>query len=186
MKKAQLTEEQRALEVERGTRALRAYLAVRGTSFRPGDRAEHNFRNEGVFVGDAHLSGKIDKLEIDHTNRTIVVADYKTGKSHSRWTREASLHKYRLQLYMYKFLVEGSRSFKGYRVVGAYLDFVEPDQEGNMHQLHLAFDDAEYDRVKKLVAAMWRHITTLDLPDTSDYTADMNGIEAFENDLLSE
>jgi DNA helicase-2/ATP-dependent DNA helicase PcrA len=171
--------------LERGLVALRAYLAQRGEVIAQDNVVEYNFRNEGVFIGKAHLTGKIDKLIIDRKNKTITIVDYKTGKkSYSHWAREAKLHKYRLQLYMYRALVEGSHTYAGYKVTDAYLEFVEPDEHGKIHELHVLFDDDDYRRVKQLAEVVWEHITTLDLPDTSEYSADLAGIEAFQDDLV--
>jgi ATP-dependent DNA helicase UvrD/PcrA len=170
----------------RGQEALRTYLAQRGAGVSADNAVEHNFRNEGVFVGRAHLSGKIDKLIIDRTAKTIHIVDYKTGRAHARWTRDVRLHKYRQQLYLYKALVEGSHTFGGYQVTGAHLEFIEPDEDGRIIELPLVFDDAELARTKHLAAVVWRRITGLNLPDTSAYTQDLAGIEAFENDLLKE
>jgi len=168
----------------RGRHALTAYLGQRGHTIGPDNVVEYNFRNEGVFIGKAHLTGKIDKLIIDREARTITIVDYKTGKKSFRhWGREAKLHKYKLQLYMYRALVEGSHTYAGYRVTDAYVEFVEPDEQGNINELHLVFDDAEYARAKRLAEIVWQRILQLDLPDISGYSADLAGIEAFEQDL---
>ena len=96
-----------------------------------------------------------------------------------------ALHKYRRQLYLYQILVEGSRRFRGYRVTDAYLEFVEPDEAGHIRQLHLNLDKAEAARARRLAEAIWRHVTTLQLPDTSTYSQDLAGIEQFEADLIT-
>lgn len=171
---------------ERGEKALVAYMAQRGHIFKPSDKAERNFRREGVFVGDVHMAGKVDRIEINQKAKTITVVDYKTGKSHSRWSSEARLHKYQLQLYCYKLLIEGSHSFKGYTVDTGRIEFVEPDSEGHIHTLELRFNDNELTRVRKLLQAMWRHVQSLDFPDTSTFGAHLAGIKAFEESLLEE
>jgi DNA helicase II / ATP-dependent DNA helicase PcrA len=168
----------------RGHICLSAYLSQRGSTISKNNVCEFNFRNQGVFIGDAHMSGKIDKLVIDPVNKTIVIVDYKTGPAHVRWVRDVSLHRYKLQLYCYKLLVEGSRRFKGYRVTGSYLEFVEPDEAGNISELHLDFQDPELNRTKELIARIWKSIMSLELPDTSGYSMDVKGIEQFEADLL--
>jgi len=149
----------------------------------PDNIVEHNFRHEGVFAGHAHLGGKIDKLIIDKKAKEITIVDYKTGRSHTKWTRDIHLHKNRQQLYFYKMLVEGSHSFAGYKVVGAYLEFVEPDESGKIQELHLNFDEAECAATKKLTESIWQRIMDLDLPDTTSYSQDLKGIEDFENNL---
>lgn len=179
-----LTEQQLKHELDRGKQSLRAYLSQRGSQFKPTDKAEHNFRKEGVFVGDAHMAGKVDRLEIDHKNKTITVVDYKTGHSASKWSSEARLHKYQIQLYCYKLLIEGSHTYKGYRVPEGRIEFVEPDSNGRIYALSLPFDEAETDRVRKLVMALWRHIHALDFPEVNGYQATLAGIKQFEQYLL--
>lgn len=179
-----LVEQQYVLESERGEHALIMYLRQRGNMFRPGDRAEHNFKHEGVFIGNVHLAGKIDRLEINRTDKTITIVDYKTGKPHLKWGNETKLHKYRQQLYCYKLLVEGSHTFTGYTVKKGRLEFVEPDAHGKVHTLELTFDDAELTRIKALMQAVWRAIYTLDFPSLEAYSKDLKGTLSFEADLL--
>lgn len=187
LKTCQLTDAQFQLEQQRGMRALNAYLASRGHTFRPGDKAEQNFRGQGVFVGQAHLAGKIDRMEIDQKAKKIAVIDYKTGKPHPKWSKsDPKLHKYQLQLYCYKLLIEGSHTFAGYTVEQGRLEFVEPDATGHIHTLELAFDQRELERVRALLQAMWRRVQALDLPDTTSYRPDIGGIRQFEDDLISD
>jgi DNA helicase-2/ATP-dependent DNA helicase PcrA len=171
--------------LERGNNALSVYLEQRRMVITPHDISEYNFRNEGVLLGHAHLTGKIDKLIIDKTAREITIVDYKTGPSHKRWTKTTALYKYKIQLYLYKTLLEKSHTFAGYKVTGAYLDFVEPDETGNLNQLHLTFDDAEHKRINQLAEVIWQRIIELDLPNAEPYTANIRGIEDFEHDLIS-
>lgn len=179
-----LPEHQTKLEIERGEKALAAYIAQRGSIFKPGDKAEHNFWSEGVFIGDVHLSGKIDRMEIDKEKKEIVVVDYKTGKSHTAWKKEGRLHQYRQQLYCYKLLIEGSRTFQGYKVTQGRLEFMVPDNNDKIHTLTLTFEDTEMQHAKSLLKAMWTHIMHLDFPDISNYSQDLKGTLEFEDALL--
>jgi len=170
---------------ERGHYALEHYIQARGNTFRRGNKAEHNFRNENVWVGQAHLSGKIDLLEIDQADKTITIVDYKTGKTYSRWLSDPKLHRYKQQLICYKLLTENSRSYKGYRVTGARLEFVEPDDNGNIHSLELAIKDEDVARVTALMQAVWYCAQNLEFPDVSGYDQTLVGIKQFEDDLLA-
>lgn len=181
-----LSEPQTELEIERGEKALSAYIAKKGSIFKPGDKAERNFRNEGVFIGDAHLSGKIDRMEIDKEAKTITVVDYKTGKSYGKWESTTKLHKYRQQLYCYKMLIEGSHTFKGYTVTAGRLEFIEPDQEHHINALEINFNDTELARIKQLLEKMWQHVTQLTFPDISNYDQTLSGMKQFEDDLLDD
>lgn len=183
MRARQINEQDLPLFIERGQTALRAYLQQRRDAITPDVVAEYSFRKEGVFVGDAHMAGKIDKMIIDRAERTITIVDYKTGRSYNRWIRDLKLHKYRMQLYLYRALVEGSHTYAGYRVVDAYLEFIEPDEDGNIQTLHLQFDEAEYEAAKKLAEIVYTRVRSMDLPDTSTYTKDLSGVESFQKDL---
>ncbi len=184
LKAKRLNEQDTALLLTRGREALRAYCKLRMHTIAADNECEYNFRNENVFVGAAHLGGKIDKLIIDKTAKTITIVDYKTGQAHVRWSREIKLHKYEQQLYFYKLLVEGSRQFAGYRVTDAYVEFVEPNEAGEIVELHTAFDDTKTKRLEQLIQTIWERITQLNLPDTAGYDPTLGGIEAFEQDLL--
>lgn len=170
--------------LERGRYALDQYIAARHNMFRRGNRAEYNFRNENVRIGEAWLSGKIDLMEIDQANRTITVVDYKTGAAYSRWTADPKLHKYRRQLACYKLLIEHSRSFKGYQVTAGRLEFVEPNEQGSIHSLELSFTDAEVQETIRLIQAVWHCVQSLQLPDTGGYDQTLQGIKQFESDLI--
>ena len=184
LKAKKIIESQVAIQLERGDYALRVFLEKNGKFYTPNDRAEVNFRNENVFVGEAHLAGKIDRMEIDQKQKTIVVVDYKTGKSYDKWENIPKLHKYKQQLYCYKILIEKSRTFAGYKVTTGRLAFVEPDKDGHVHNLDLSFNDDELKRTEKLLMILWDHVHKFNFPNTDNYTANIAGIKAFEDDLL--
>jgi DNA helicase-2/ATP-dependent DNA helicase PcrA len=168
----------------RGQEAIANYFSDNKSDLSSDDSSEFSFRHEGIFVGDAHLSGSIDKLIIDKNNKTIVIVDFKTGKSYQKWTPEAKIHLYSNQLYFYKILVENSVTFKNYQVKGAYLDFVEPDIKGKLNKLYIEFNDAQQQRLEILIKSVWARIQNLDFPDVSSYSADLKGITAFEDYLI--
>lgn len=185
MRAKRLTTQETDLHIERGHAALRSWLNQRAGIFEVGGMAERNFRNENVFLGKAHLTGKIDRLEIDHKTKRITVVDYKTGTARPKWVNtDVSLHKYRQQLYCYKLLIERSRSFAGYTVDAGRLEFIEPDDNGRVHQLNLTFDLKELARTEALIASVWEYVTTLTMPDTSDFSNDLKGTLAFEDYLI--
>lgn len=178
-----LTDEQISQQQRHAAETLTAYLSQR--TFRKGDVAEMSFRTQGVVIDDVYMGGKIDVLKVDTANKEIVVVDYKTGASETSWKPETiKLHKYALQLYCYKLLVENSHTYRGYTVTSGILEFVEPDSDGELHSLQLEFTPARLAEVKLLLAAMWRAVRSLDLPDTSDYAKTLTAIKQFEKDLI--
>ena len=147
-------------------------------------KAEVDFRKEGVLLGEAHLSGKIDRLEIDTENKTVRIVDFKTGKPHEKWERSVKLLKYKQQLYFYKFLIEGSHTWNGYTVVEARLEFVEPNAEGSVVEpLTIDFTDDEEKEMKQLIQAVWKKIKSLDVVNPT-YSEDYKGTNRFIEQLL--
>lgn len=168
----------------RGRSAIEEYFKKARDEFSETNEHELNFKKQGVIVGSAHLTGKIDKLIIDKKKRSITIVDFKTGSSHDKWSpSNPKLHKYRQQLYMYKMLVEGSYQFDGYSVEGAYLEFVEA-KTNNSRKLHLVFDQDEQQKLKDLINAVWANIKRLDFPSIENYPKNIKGVKMLEQDLI--
>lgn len=175
-----------------GKRALQAIYSQRSELFDAKQLPEQDFRRQGVSVGPARLTGKLDLLSLDKNQ--AVVTDYKTGKPLKAWTapgmsayEQVKAHKYRQQLLFYKLLVDNSRSWggRGVRASQGELVFVEPDAKGTIRSLGLELsNDAELEHLRLLVAAIWTHIMELNFPDTSAYSTNLDGIKQFEQDLL--
>lgn len=172
--------------IDKGRHSLQIYLQQRAHTISADNECESDFRLEGIFVGQAHLTGKVDKLIVNKQERTITIVDYKTGHNHQRWAATTQLHKYRQQLYLYKTLVERSSRFKDYRVADAYLEFVVPDDEGQIHELHLIFDHNTQQQIEQLAERVWQRVQALDLPDARQFTPNLAGTLAFETFLLAE
>jgi DNA helicase II / ATP-dependent DNA helicase PcrA len=175
--------------VQKGTDELSAYLTHRAGSFAINQKVELDFAGQEAMLGEAKLTGKLDLVTLNNEEKTMVVSDYKTGKPATSWqSNEAyekiKLHKYRQQLLFYKLLVEHSRDFGNYTVKSGSLEFIEPTRSGETIVLDLQPTREELDHVSQLISAVWRRIQTLDLPDTSQYSKDLKGIEAFEQDLI--
>src|SRR5690606_35627515 len=86
----------------RGINALTAYLSEKYDSFTQSQKTELGFGNQQVMIGDAHLTGALDLVDIDKETKTIRVTDYKTGKPSRDWKgktefEKIKLHKYRQQ-----------------------------------------------------------------------------------------
>ncbi len=148
----------------RGHHALSTYLHDRPSLLGADVKSEVDFRKEGVLLGEARLSGKIDRIEIDPIQKTIDIVDFKTGKPALKWDTSIKLQKYKQQLYFYKLLIEGSHSWAGYTVNSARLEFVEPLPNGSSAPpLYVQFSDIEMNTTKELIAQTWAKIMTLDL-----------------------
>ncbi|MCA9328712.1 ATP-dependent helicase [Candidatus Saccharibacteria bacterium] len=166
----------------KGQASLQKYLDSRTDMFKNPAKTEVNFYSEGVALGDARLSGKIDRLEIDDKSKTVRIADYKTGKPLKKWGSDMKSLKYAQQLYMYKILVEHSHTWRDYKVESARLEFVEPDNHATgsvLQPLYLDFNDQEEAKLKTLIQAVWTLIQSLDFPDISSYDKSAKGVKAF-------
>ena len=180
------------LYLDKGTAALTAFLDAKSSDFRDTELAELDFAHQGVVVGGARLTGKLDVADIDKHNKTIFVTDYKTGKPSHSWKgtsdyEKIKLHKYRQQLMFYQLLVTSSRDYGNFTFIGARLQFVEPDMKtGDILSLEDTFSREELAKFAQLIGVVWQKITALDLPDISGYSADYKGMVQFEEDLLAE
>lgn len=176
---------------QKGHDILHIFLAERSDMFNPNQIAERNFSNQDVTLDDARLKGKLDVLEIDKASKTAKVIDYKTGKPFEAWGKGSDYDKmksyhYRQQLLFYKLLIENSRDYHSYTMADGALQFVEPNDAGHTVNLPLGdIDPDEFERFKRLVGIVWRHIQDLSFPDTSSYEPTYKGILDFENDLIS-
>ncbi len=170
---------------ERGKKMLVQIYELTKDSFLPDDKVEVDMRNEGVIIGEAHLTGKLDFLRVKNDMYEIV--DFKTGKSFSSWddaktdADKIKLHKYRQQLIVYKILIENSTHYSNKPVGKNALWFVE---ENPIVELVLNASDKEVGRTKKLIEAIYKKITTLDFPDISKYGDTYKGLVQFEEDLI--
>ena len=168
--------------LDRGEAELPNFLKAFGDRFRNTKTdSEHSFFSENIVLDDVLLGGKIDRIERDEEHKTITVSDFKTTKPKFKWSEKDGTLKHKLQLYFYKFLIENSREYAGYRVAKGRIDFVSPDNSGYYHSLELDFDDKEAERVKALIKVVYQHIKDLDFPDTAEFN---NSPIAFIESLL--
>ena len=172
---------------KKGGESLSAFLKEHYKTFNRDQRTELSFANQGVLVGEAHLTGSLDL--VDFNDKEITVTDYKTGRPSSSWKTSTDydkirLYKYRQQLMFYQLLCENSRNYSKYKFAGGILQFVEPDDNGEIHALQEVFSNEDLERFSKLIKAVWHCVTTLDLPDVSGFDPTYKGILEFEDYLV--
>jgi hypothetical protein len=175
---------------ERGLEALEKFLDAKSADFGQKDIVEFNFKDQGVVIDGAELSGKIDRI-VDTGDNELEVHDYKTGKPLEDWEssepfKKMKAYDYERQLIFYKILVEHSREFGGKKkVLKGVLDFVEPKREnGKIITLETDITKEKAERLEKLISIVYKKIISLDFPDISKYSPDLKGIKEFEEDLL--
>ncbi|MEK7673295.1 MAG: ATP-dependent DNA helicase [Patescibacteria group bacterium] len=176
--------------LEQGRDNLTAYYNARKDSFNPHDQSEFNFSGQNVKVGEAEITGIVDKMRYDEENKEITVYDYKTGKPVKAWEGGQDYEKlkawrYKNQLIFYKILVENAREFKGkYKVRQGFLEFLKPVDD-QIKILPLTITEEETERMKKLINVVYGRIMNLEFPDVSMYPRTMDGVEGFVEELLA-
>ncbi len=137
-------------DVKRGEKAFRFSMRRRRGCSCPTDITERDFQDQGVVVGTAPLTGKIDRMTIEQ--KEIVVTDFKTGKSVPSWEpgdfyEKIKAWRCRDQIIFYKLLIENSREFGGgYAVHRGIIQFVEPSH-GRIAELKLTIEPKETERL---------------------------------------
>lgn len=189
LRESHLSEEVFAAQLQRGSAALTVFLSHSYEGFHPSQLVERDFRSETIVVDEARLTGAIDLIDIDHDEKTIFITDYKTGKPVRSWKgrteyERIKLHHYEQQLLFYKLLVENSRQFSGYRVSGARLQFVEPDENGEILHLDYRYDATKESDFRRLVAGVWSMIISQSFDAPSEVTA-LKDIIAYENSIVN-
>ncbi len=183
-----LSDTDRTFYLQKGSEHLTLFFTQRYNEFTPDQKAELDFKYQDVHVGDAHITGLLDIATIDKKEKTMRVADYKTGKPLEGTPKtefeKIKHHKYRQQLLFYKLLVEHSRDYHNLDVSDGRLIFVEPNFRGEIVDLPIEYRKEDLERLSNLIEAVWKRIITLDLPDTSAFEPTVAGIIAFEDALL--
>lgn len=187
--KARLPKNEAVKQIDKGEETLVSYMKQRKGYFNIEDESQVDFRNEGVVVNGAPLTGKIDLLKIKDGEYEVI--DFKTGKASKSFEPKGSdvyekikLHKYKQQLMYYKILIENSDRRKiPIRLLA--LEYVEGDDKGNIIQLPFIPSEEEVERLKKLIGIVYNKIINLDFPDTSKYGETLAGIIEFEDDLIN-
>jgi DNA helicase-2/ATP-dependent DNA helicase PcrA len=175
--------------LQKGIDALQVFFEKNYSTFTTTQQTELNFASQHSTVGEAHLTGKLDLIEIDKLSKTISVTDYKTGKPSMSWKGKSEyekikLYKYKQQLLFYKLLIINSRDYNNYSVQSGKIQFVEPSISGDIKSLDIEYNSDELEYTSKLINAVWSHIIKLDLPDITKYESSYRGILAFEHDLI--
>lgn len=192
LKAERLSEIEFSKLVDRGKDALATYYKNNKDNFSAEHLIETKFKNENVIIGQAALTGEIDKMVKEQIpykiGSCLRVHDLKTGRVPADFNgkddyEKIKLYQYKRQLVFYKLLVENSRSFSKYKVNKGVLEFVEAeDDDPREFTLEITAEMAR--RLEDLIQAVFAKIITLDFPDISKYPPTLDGIFAFENDLL--
>ena len=184
--------------LERGRVNLTDYWAMK--VIEPKFEVERQFKN--IKVGEALLSGNIDKMILNESEITVV--DYKTGKPLTEWEivkrsnkdglnvgdfKNYSFHKHQNQLLFYKLLVENSGQFHGQKVNLGRLEFPnvnDVDKYDFIPMLDLELNKIELQKLERLIQSVWKRITSLDFTLPREYDESYKGTLDWIQDLLGE
>jgi DNA helicase-2/ATP-dependent DNA helicase PcrA len=184
LREQRLTDNDIARYLPHGEQVLNALFIDKGFSLPPNGQAEMSLSTN---LEDVRLGGKIDHV-IFH-NGQLLITDYKTGKPLSSFstrdkTKEIKAWKHRTQLTFYALLSQLSGRFAGLQDMQTRMLYVEADTAREM-SLNFTPSAEDLQRLSALITAVWPKIISLNLPDVTNYSSDMSGITAFEDDLIS-
>lgn len=118
---------------------------------------------EGTLV-EVPIRGNIDKIEL-HEGGTAIVVDYKTGAPKSRndimGKTKSSDGNYFRQLTFYRMLFEASDLAKQHSFGEGVIDFIQPDQKGNMHREQFTITPEDVDTVRASIQKTAEEILSL-------------------------
>ncbi len=176
--------------LKRGIEALGIFYEQKIKDFKITDQSEVDFRNEGVILDKAEITGKIDLLRTIN-EKEVDVFDFKTGDyiSEVNKTEKDKLKEwsYKNQIIFYKLLIENSKNYKKYTMKNGIFLFVEPEIKENnsiIHEVQIDFTEEDVSRTEKLIEIIFYKIKNLDFPNVDKYPKTLKGIVEFEEDLL--
>ena len=188
LRKQRLPEKDFEKYLNKSSDALKSFYQERIDSFSPDHLIEKGFRNQGVVISGQKVTGKIDKIEKDGSK--LEVTDFKTGTPIDSWNPSGKYNKikawkYKNQLIFYKILIENSGGFEGCQVDKGWLEFIEPNDEGQVVRLPLEIEAADVKRVKELIGVVGERIKELQFSTDKEYPKkSVKEIRSFEDYLL--
>jgi DNA helicase-2/ATP-dependent DNA helicase PcrA len=143
-----------------GSKALIGYVENYKDSFFTDVLTEHNFKKYHVMIGDASITGKLDKIEILNKEEKLVsVVDYKTGNS-SNWREKLRKDgNYVRQMLFYKLLCDNAEQFP-YTMQGGEFDFIEPFNNQYIKK-SVELDDNALQELTETIVRVWKEIQEL-------------------------
>jgi len=179
--------------LEKGQKYLQNYYNDQKNNFDSTDIIEFDFNHQGVALGEALITGKIDKMSLDKSTNEITVIDWKTGKPQDKWSGSNEYGKikmanYHRQLVFYKLLVENSREYSHkYQVNNGKLEFLEPSKDTErISILETQIPQNDAIELTRLIQAVYKRILNQDFDLKNLYSEGFEGNQEFIAELLSQ
>ncbi len=163
---------------ERGQQTLKIFYQEQLHQLYQKHLSEVSFKYQGITNGPALLTGQVDRIDIDDTNRIIHLIDYKTSQAD-----KSIKYNHRKQLYFYIYLLTQSKNYKNWQIKASLL-YLEPDDNNHLPMIDLNFKEKDYQKVLSLMPIVWQKILALDFPQTDQYPQTEAGTKKFEDDLI--
>jgi DNA helicase II / ATP-dependent DNA helicase PcrA len=174
------------LFLEKGLHSLRAYYESHIGSWSATGLCEIDFKSQNVFSGNARLTGKIDRMEVDYAQKTVRVFDFKTGKSFSKnWEtttddrEKIKRDRYLRQLAFYKILLKNSRDWNGFILHTGELHFVDKQSKSDFLK-EVSWEIVGEEKLELLAQKVYTMIQQLDFPTSADLEPFKNTSGAFD------
>jgi DNA helicase-2/ATP-dependent DNA helicase PcrA len=170
---------------EHGNEIIEMLINKNGYEFTVGSRPE--FMISDTFIGEARVGGKLDRIDFLPANKLRIV-DYKTGHGLSSFVtkdknKQIKAWKHKLQIVFYALLAQHHLELSRYSNVEGQMAYVESTSPKFL-TLSYTPTDEDMERLSRIITSVWEHVKNHNLPDTSEFSNDMEGIVAFEDSLI--
>lgn len=174
-----------------GKDVIEQFLSNSVFQLTPGTKAEQQLND--VIIGNAIAKGVLDALHIESTDgtTTALITDYKTGSPLSSFatkdrTKALKAWRHKSQLIFYCMLLRQSPQYENVQTITAQMVYVEAAGTDNKNLVRPYLPSSEdIVRMERLVQAVWKRIMATNFILEKEYSADIEGIRAFEDDLIS-
>lgn len=142
---------------------------------------------QGIDIGGAIIDGKLDHIIVDKDSNSLLITDFKTGAPLRSFTSQdksiqIKLWKHKTQLIFYALLASNHPLYEKKHIT-CQMQYLEAENPKDIIREYTPSTN-EIDRLARLSRAVYKKIINYDLPDTSGYSSDIEGILRFEQDLI--
>jgi DNA helicase II / ATP-dependent DNA helicase PcrA len=176
---------------EKGIASLKFYYDTREPE--ANYKTEVDFAFSDVIIGEAKVTGKIDKIVIKDNPggpKLLSVIDYKTGKGFAKFSTKSAKNQenYKIQLLFYKLMIENSTFLEtNTKIESLCLDFVEKGENNGIKELDFQSLDIETEELKVIINIVFKKIINLDfkVPEEINNSKSNNKNREFINWLIA-